>query len=252
MFRCANNSESPALDTIRVRKNRPSILALSLALLMTALFVYVIASPALPDPEIDAASAEIPISTEVYMEGMELWFVCDVREADSLQARILAAKCMEEGGAGLILTDGSGYAVVREASAKEVEGGLAQSAAGLTLRLEGSAAELAAVTDAVRFLRAQATETGSLAGALEDGETDASSVQALLSVYETQGQRVLEELEALPRSGAPGAITSAVKNDVERLDAAIRDTAPASLRLVHAAACMEWMELAETLTLEGG
>ena len=184
------------------------------------------------------------------MEGMELWFICDVRKADSLQARILAAKCVEEGGAGLILPDDEGYAVVREASAEEIEGGLWRSATGLTLRMEGSAAELAAVTDAVRFLRAQAVETGSLAGALEDGETDASSVQALLSVYETQGRRVQQELEALPRSGAIGAITSAVKKDLERLDAAIDDTLPASLRLVHAAACMEWMELAEALTLE--
>jgi len=94
---------------------------------------------------------------------------------------------VEEGGAGLILPDDEGYAVVREASAEEIEGGLWRSATGLTLRMEGSAAELAAVTDAVRFLRAQAVETGSLAGALEAGETDEN---AILSVRMCAGEEI--------------------------------------------------------------
>ncbi|MBQ8507467.1 MAG: hypothetical protein IJ466_08585 [Clostridia bacterium] len=233
------------MNTIQIRKARPSVLALALALLLTMIFVYAVSLPALPGMQSEEASAEAPISTELRMEGLEAHFIIEERCGDELQARILAARCAEAGGAGLILKDGNAYAVVREMGGADSEGALSRSAAGLTLKLEGSAAELAAVTDAVAFLRAQAGETGSLAAALEAGDTDASSLRALLSVYKTQGQRVLNNLNALSGHAAVDMLRGSVSSCLVRLDAAIADTRPSSMRLVHAAACAEWIGILE-------
>ena len=237
--------ESSAVKTIQIQRSRPSALAAALALLLTILFVYAVARPALPRPSSDAASAEAGVSTGLRMEGLEVHFLCHSRCEDPLQARIHAAQCVEAGGAGMILPDGKGYAVIREVVKEAGEGVLSRSAGGLTLKVQGSAKELAAIADAVAFLRAQATETGSLAAALESGETDASSVRALLGVYRTQGSRAAEALEELPQQGVVTALLNAVRGELSRLndDAAT----PSGLRLLHAAACGEWIALLESL-----
>ena len=119
----------------------------------------------------------------------------------------------------------------------------------LTLKLKGSSSEIAAVSGAVGFLRAQAAETGALAGALETGGSDAASVRALLEVYRTQGEKVQAALADCggSASGAIGLFRGAVDGCMERLNAAIAETDPASLRLIHAAACAQWLQLLETL-----
>lgn len=229
---------------IQIQRCRPSALALALALLLTILFVYAIALPALPRGDSDAASAEAPMSTRLRMEGLEIHFLLHARSADPLQARIHAAQCISEGGAGMILADEGAYAVVC-GTADAAENTLKRSAAGLTLQVQGSAHELAAIADAVAFLRAQAVETGSLAAALENGETDASSIRALLGVYRTQGQRVQAALEALPGHPAVSALLEAVHGCMSRLgDGA---ATASGLNLLHAAACGEWIGLLEDL-----
>lgn len=236
---------------IQIRRARPSALALALSLMLTALFVYAIARPALPGQNVNAVSAESPLSTQIRMEGMDVHFICHSRCADALQARILAAQCVSEGGAGLILPDGGGYAIIREASSTEGSESLLRSSPGLSLRLQGSAAELAAVADSISFLRAQAVETGSLAAALESGDTDAPSVQALLAVYRTQGSRAQTALAALPNRYAVNLLFNSVSACLPRIDSAASSTTPSSLRLLHSAACGEWLGLLEELRSGG-
>ena len=48
-------------------------------------------------------------------------------------------------------------------------------------------------------------------------------------------------------SGAISLFHAAVDGCVERLNAAIADTDPAGLRLIHAAACAQWLQLLEAL-----
>lgn len=245
-MRVGNHQKGEACSSvIWIQRSRPSALAAALALLLTVLFVYAVVRPALPRQESDAASAEAGVSTGLRMEGLEVHFLCHSRCEEALQARIHAAQCVEAGGAGMILRDGSGYAVICEAVRNANEDTLTRSAAGLTLKVQGRAAELSAIADAVSFLRAQATETGSLASALENGETDASSVSALLGVYRTQGSRAAQALEKLPQQEVVAALLDAVRGDLSRLedDAAT----PSGLRLLHAAACGEWIALLEEL-----
>ena len=232
------------MSTIRVRRSRPSPIALALALMLTMFFVYAIS---LSGPnEADNAAAQLPSTAEVRMEGMELSFLCAERVSDPLEARIRASYCDQQGGAGLILPDGSEYAIILEAvSDPDAAGGVRRSAVGLTLKLQGDASEIAAISGAVRFLRAQAVETGALAAALETGGSDAASVRALLEVYRTQGEKVRSALAdcAETSSGTIKLFRTAVDGCVDRLNASIAETDPASLRLIHAAACAQWLQL---------
>lgn len=234
------------LKTVRMRRSSPSPLSLALALMITMLCVYLISLSALPDGESDAASAQTPSVAELRMEGLDAAFLCESRTPSQLEARVLAARCAEGGGAGLIIADADGYAVIREAVSPESadETALRRSADGLTLKLTGASGEIAAVSDAVSFLRAQASETGSLAAALENGDTDAASISALMNVYRTQARRALEGMRAI---SAPGAVTDrlifAVEAALARLDDAAAAPDPGKIKLIHAAACAEWISI---------
>ena len=219
------NAAVAGMGTIRVRRSRPSPIALALALMLTMFFVYAISLSG-PD-KADDADAQLPSSAELYMEGMDISFLCAERVSDPLEARIRASYCDQQGGAGLILPDGDEYAIILEAVS------------------DPDAAEIAAVSGAVDFLRAQAAETGALAAALETGGSDASSVRALLEVYRTQGAKVQAALADCEEtsSGTIGLFRAAADGCVDRLNAAIAETDPASLRLIHAAACAQWLQL---------
>ena len=241
------NAAVGGMGSIRVRRSRPSPIALALALMLTMLFVYAISLSA-PDSVNDAA-AQLPSAAEIRMEGMDVSFLCAERATDPLEARIRASYCAQQGGAGLILPDGDEYAIILEAvSDPDAAGGIRRQADGLTLKLTGSAAEVAAITGAVDFLRAQAVETGALAAALESGGSDASSVRALMEVYRTQGLKVQSALrDCGGTSPAVQQFRTAVDGCLDRLNAAIAATDPAGLRLIHAAACAQWLQLLEAL-----
>ena len=239
------------LQTVRVRRTRPSAPALALALALTMLCVYLISLSAMPEPESAGASAAAAGEAEVRMEGLEAAFVCDALCDDLTEARVAAANCAAAGGAGMLLGDDGRFAVVREAVSPDSapEGALRRSAPGLTLRLSGPAAEVTAISDAVNFLRAQAAETGGFANALESGETDARSLAALLEVYRTQGARARDALEAMSNRGEIAEhLRSAVQSGLDRLDAALPNPGSSALKLIHAAACASWMDMLNTFS----
>ena len=242
------------LQTIRVRRSRPSAPALALALALTMLCVYLISLSSAAreeDGNTAVATASGIGEAEVRMEGLEAAFVCDALFADLTEARVAAANCAASGGAGMLLGEDGQFAVVQEAIAAgdAPDGALRRSAPGLTLKLSGPAAEVTAVSDAVSFLRAQATETGSLAAALDAGSTDAGSLTALMAVYRTQGERARAALKAVStRSEIIDRIQSAVQSELDRLDSAIRAPGAGKMKLIHAAACGEWISLLNDLS----
>ena len=240
------------LKTIRVRRSYPSAPALALALALTMLCVYLISLSSNPEEmESGAAAASAAGEAEVRMEGLDAAFICDALCDDLTEARVAAANCASGGGAGMLLREGDRFAVVREAVSPDgaPEGAVRRGAAGLTLRLSGAAAEVAAVSDAVAFLRAQATETGSLAAALESGDTDAKSLTALLEVYRTQAVRAQSALKEISsRSDTVERLQSAVQSELDRLENAISSPDAGKIKLIHAAACGEWISLLNALS----
>lgn len=235
------------LKTMRVRRSRPSTLALALALLLTMLCVYLASLPAAPQPEAeaDAADAQAAASADVRMEGLSASFDCAGRYDDELEARIAAANCVQDGGAGLVLSENGRWAVVYGITASEAdENAFTRSAPGLTLRISGSAGEIAAVSDAVNFLHAQATETAGLAAMLDAGDADGAAVRSLLNVYRTQGQKAHEALSAIQTPiPVTSRLSAAVQDALVSLDLAIGRTDAGSLRRIHAAACVQWIAM---------
>ena len=238
------------MKTCRVRRSRPSALALGLALALTMLVVYLASAASGKAPERGARtlSASEVSSAEVRFEGMEADFLAECVCENELDARVAAAKCVQGGGAGLILSDESGYAVIHEVKSG-AKGAIRRGAAGLTMRVRGRAADGSAIAGAAVFLRDQAAQTGALADAMESGGTDADAVRTLMQVYRTQGKHIADALDDIEdESEVTRALKSAVNCALERLDSAIRDTTPAKIRLIHAAGCAEWIQLLNTLS----
>lgn len=237
-----------AMKTIRVRKSRPSALALALALMLTMLLVYLVSLTG-ARPEASSADARAIISDSVRLDGLETCFISDGEFPTALEARIRAAQCAARGGAGLVLCRDGRYIVARDAvNDTQDAAALRLGAGGVTLQLRGQSGDIAAVSEAVAFLRAQATETGALAAALESGETDRRSVQALIAVYQTRGRAAAEAMSAISSGGAlTSRITQAVCADLSRLDNAAENPDAGKIRLIHAGACREWISLIEDM-----
>lgn len=235
------------LKTIRVHRSRPSTLAAALALMLTMLIVYLLSLPAQPQDETTPAAMQTNTAADVRMEGMELHFECEGRYANLLDARVAAAQCVQAGGAGLILPDGNQYAVIRSAgTSASSENTLHQSAAGLTLKLSGAANEITAIADAVAFLYAQATETAGLARSLESGEASAATLETLLQIYRTKGEKILSSLQQIRSPGmVANRLTHAVQAALDRLAA---PATPSGARLLHAAAGAEWISMLQEFT----
>lgn len=239
------------LKTMRVRRSHPSALSAALALMLTMLFVYLISLSAASDSDADSAASATASSANIRMEALSVAFEWEGRYELPLEARIAAARCTQSGGAGLILRDGAQYAVIRcVASAAEGENILRRAAAGLTLQISGSAEEIQSIADAVDFLRGQASETGSLAQTLETGSTDANAIETLLDLYRTRGKRTLEALKQTQGGSVVSQLICAVSAALDRLNSASPPD-PGKLRLIHAAACADWIDLLESFASSG-
>ncbi len=241
------------LKTVRVRRSNPSALALALAMMLTMLCVYLISLSAIPDEKTNSVSGQTSSSAEIRMEGLKESFLLYARTANQLEARVLAARCADSGGAGLILSDGGDYCVISQAVSAENAGtnDLHLQADGLSLKLQGSSDEITAVSDSITFLRALATETSGLAAAVEDGDTDLPSVCSLLNVYRTQGEKAQEALENI--AGPDKTIRrliSSVHASLNRIDSAIKNPDIGKIKLIHAAACGEWISILEEFVAE--
>jgi len=189
MSRGAKNCRSLHMETIRLRRRYPASLAAALALLITMLVVYLLSVHALPKQDA-AAMAQGQSSASLRLEGLECDFLLSGLHDDLTQARVAAARCSLDGGTGLVLPEGDRYAVVQEAGGDYASAEapvIHRSAPGLTLEIEAVAPVIEAVSDGCGALRALATETGALAAAMDRGELDGRTLDALLNVYRTHG-----------------------------------------------------------------
>lgn len=232
------------LKTVRVRRSRPSSLAIALALLLTMLCVYCISLSAAPAPEAEAVSAGQTGSSEVRMEGMEAAFDCEGRYPTLMEAQVMAAYCAQSGGAGLILQEAGEYAVVRRIADVPGENSISRSAPGISLKLEGETAEIAAIADAASFLHALSTETAALASSLEKGEADGASIAALMDIYISRCRRLQIAIGEIPEEHA------VVKQLAQKLESAMLRLKDASdhpeagrLHLLHAGSCADWISM---------
>ena len=249
MRKAVKNCRSLNMQTIRLRREKPSSLAVALALAVTMLIVWLLSLQGCPGEEA-ASAAALRTSAEIPMESMEVRFLLSSIHDDKTQANAAAALCAQHGGAGLVIEENGGFAVVQEAG-DDFPGAEApvamRSARGLTLKTEGSADTIAALSDGISALRALAKETASLAVSLEKNTAGANAVCALLSVYKTQLENAVSALEKQV-SPAAALIKSAADAGILRLSCAMENPTPGQIRLLHAAGCRDWIDLANNLT----
>lgn len=247
MRKSVKNCRDLNMRTIRVRRERPGSLAVSLALAITMLAVYLLTLQAAPEETAEAASS-LRSAAEIHMEGMEAEFLASSIHEDALQARVAAAVCADNGGAGCILPEGDGFAVIHSAGGFSDSDGMVihRSAGGLTLKIDAPISTVTALSDGISVLRALALETGGLADALESGKMDAKTLSALLEVYKTQVETALEGL----RVAGPAEIAlirQACEDNLDRIKLSLKETDAGRLRLLHAGAQADWIGLLEGL-----
>lgn len=243
------------MKKILVRPSRPSAVSLAFALAVTMLAVFICVKGAglSKDAPVDAPAqgmATIPI------EAMQACFEICAGFDSPEEAAVAAAQCHAGGGAGVIVENDGKYCVACSAYADESAfsrrahtgaESLTAQCGSLALKCSGSAAEITAVARAVDFLRTQAGQTGSLAASIESGGTDASSMQALLSVFLTQGRSARAALASYARDEAAQRILTSLESALLRLETAFGTPSPANLRRIYAAGRLEWIRLANDL-----
>lgn len=247
MRKAVKNCRNLNMQTIRLRRSRPSSLSVALALAITMFVVWLISLQSCPRQV--AAAAAMRSTAEILMESMDARFLLSSMHDDKTQANVAAALCAQNDGAGIVLTEGDQFAVVQE-TGHDFSGSEApvirRSARGLTLKTEGSADTISTLSDGLSALRALAEETGSLAASLQNNTADANTVCALLSVYKTQ----LEDASAaLAPEDDPAAalIRASMEQSILRLASAMESPTPGEIRLIHAKGCLEWIDLSNRL-----
>lgn len=248
MPKSTRNCRDLKMETIRLRREKPSSTAIAIALAITMLIVYILSLQGTPKSE---AAASVQSSAQLRMEGMKVDFLLSGLHDDQLQANVAAAQCARSGGAGLVLREGERFAVVYEAG-KDFSDAEApvihRSAGGLTLKIDAPADKIGAFSDAIAILRVLAEETAALPAALESGGTDAKTVSALLGVYRTQLQSAQAGLSGTNASAA-ALFSAALAGNLDRVEAALAAPDPGKIRLIHAAACAEWISLVSNLSI---
>ena len=241
------------MQTIRLRRARPSSTAIALALAITMLMVYLLSLQACSRESVQASALQ-PGSALLRMEPLELQFLLSSTHDDEIRARVAAAQCARDGGAGLVLPNDGRYAVVYEAGG-DYSGAdapvIMRRSRGLSLKFEAPADLIAAASGGISALRALAGETASLAVALDRNESDERSVSALLNVRRTKLKSAAAGLSGCEHTAA-ALLRTSFESAAGWLDEVMNDPSPGKIRLIQAAACLEWLELAEGLVRIAG
>lgn len=212
------------LKTVYVRRQRPSALALLLALMLTMLFVYAVQRSA-DTGAVEQVSAQAHMKSEIRIDAFSAQFLIFAQTDSSFSARVEAASCAEKGGAGCIIGEEDRWYVISDAVQSAEADTLNLSAGGFTMEISGQKAQVDAIRDAIELLQTLATET-----TLGEGGV-------LIDVYRSQAKQICTALEDC---NAARSVYAAVARTLDRLDTG-------DLRLIHTAAKLEWLDLMHEL-----
>lgn len=205
------------MNTVRVRRERPTALAWAVALCVTMLVVYVLTLNGAAPDVVESVAAAPRVTREIDFEPLEGWCVCMAR-CDSDQAARLAASAYSARGAGGCVTplDG-GWAVLgavydSERDARRIAERLSEEAGvpaeaiclqaeAVKLRITAPQAQIDAISDADALLRLQGRRLGEIALQLDRGELRPEAARTLCAVAAEEAASASTALAAIP--GAP-------------------------------------------------
>jgi len=215
---------------VRVRRERPTAVALAVALCVTMLVVYLLTLGGRGPDAVQSVAAAPRVTRQVAFEALEGWCVCMARCDSPQEARLRASAWVSRGSAGYVaeldgawLVLGAVYDGRREAErvAKRLadEAGIpAQTlrleAARLTLRVTAPEAQIEAIAGADALLGSQGGRLGELALQLDRGEIGPDAARALCAVAATEASAAEGALAGIP-GAADNALCAAL---IGRLD----------------------------------
>lgn len=201
------------LNRVRVRRDRPSALSWALALAVTMLAVYLITLGATGEEAAEDASSGVRVTREIELRELTAYFADMGVHADEWRARVAAAEYAGRGAAAVVYEDADGFHVlgagyVLEADARriaerlggqeDIEAGvLALSGQKRSLRVTAPEADVEAIIDADRVLRAQLSQINTLALQVDRGEVPASSARTLAKVAASEARSARRKLEQI-------------------------------------------------------
>lgn len=196
---------------VQVRRERPSGLAMAIALLLAMLMAYL--STLRSDGGWQSVMASPRVTREVTFEKWTMHLVSAGMCDDEAQARLLAAGDTG-GGAGYVWKDEKGYRVLaagfeaqsdarRWASRLSQKGGggdvvIHLEAPAVAMRMTGPEMTIDAIGEGEALLRDQARTLGDLAAQLEAGEMDTGTAGTLCAVAATRARGASEVIRAMP------------------------------------------------------
>lgn len=222
---------------MKVRRERPTIVAGAMALAITMGMVY-LATIGVRQP-VDRAARE-RVTQEITLSGVEVWLVELGEFEDETSARIAAARLTELGAAGVVLTEDSCVRVLGAAYESEADAAriaerlrdqddlssavLARSVPAVTMRITAPQEDIDAIVGADTALRAALRQAGTLALQIDRGEIGARSARLLAAVSRSELSSALKCLKNV-EGAQENAICSAFLSELQRLSDDLGETA---------------------------
>ena len=202
---------------VRVRRERPTAMALAVALCVTMLVVYVLTLD-VKGPDVVESMAPAPrVTRQIVLEKLEGWGVSMARCDSAQQARLTASQWVDRGSAGCVAELEGGWLVLGalydgEKEARRVSKRLQDDegipaevirlrAEEMTLRVTAPQAQIEAVANGDALSRKQVKQLGDMALKLDRNEIGADAARTLCAVAAGEASEAARTLEAIPGAG---------------------------------------------------
>lgn len=246
-----------------VRRERPTALAVAIALAVTMLVVYVLTLDAIAPDAVESVSAAPRVTREIEFAELQGWCVSLGRWDSADQARAEAAAYTDRGSAGRVAElDGRwhilGAVYDTRRQAERVAETLEVAADVVLLRAEAVRMRITApdqqidlIVSADGLLRDTAWQLATLAQQLDRGEIQPEAALTLCGLSASEAQSLSEKLGFIPGSrenGLCGALMERLDGLSERLNALRADApaaTPALSGLIRRAGIDTFIELSE-------
>lgn len=215
---------------VRVRRERPTAVALAVALCVTMLVVYALTLNVKEADVVQSMAAAPRVTRQIEFDRLTGWCVAMARCDTQEEARLQASAWVGRGAGGYVTELDGGWAVLgavydteREAEriAKRMRDdedipaeAVRLEAEGLTLRVTAPESQIEAIAGADALLRRQSAQLGEMALQLDRGEIGADAARTLCSLAASEAEEAGRGLAAIPGSGE-NALCAGL---IERLD----------------------------------
>ena len=210
------------MTRVRVRRERPTALALAVALCVTMLVVYVLTldvkgADVKGADAVESMAAAPRVTREIAFDALAGWAVSMATCESPQAARLQASAWVSRGAAGCLYQSdgqwrvlGALYESRKEAERvskrlSEEEGIPAEvvllDARGLTLRVTAPQTQIDALSGADALLRRQIEQLGQMALQLDKGEINPEAARALCALAATEAEKQADLLAAIPGAG---------------------------------------------------